>query len=55
MGASRERSCYKFGRSFINTTAQYGDTGQIDDVPVYKRELTDEEANQLAGETLGNV
>jgi hypothetical protein len=49
MGASREGSRYKLGSSFINSTSQHAYTGLIDDVRVYKRALTDDEAAQLAG------
>ena len=48
MGASREGSRYKVGSSFINSNSQQAYTGLIDDVRVYKRALTDDEAAQLA-------
>jgi len=51
--AGRERCSGKLRSSFVNSTGQA--IGLIDDVLVYKRKLTDEEAAQLAGETFGNV
>ena len=51
MGASREGSRFQLGSSFINSNSQHAYTGLIDDVRVYKRALTDEEAAQLAAAT----
>ena len=51
MGASREDSRYKLGSTFINSNGQHAYTGLIDEVRVYKRALTDDEAAQLAAAT----
>jgi hypothetical protein len=51
MGASREGSRFQLGSSFINSTSQHAYTGLIDDVRVYKRTLTDDEAALLAAAT----
>jgi hypothetical protein len=51
LGSAREGSRYKNGAGFVTSSLRNSYSGLVDDVRVYDRALTDEEANQLAAET----
>jgi hypothetical protein len=51
LGSAREGSRYKVGAGFVTSSLRHSYSGLVDEVRVYDRALTDEEANQLAAET----